>query len=164
LQVRIYLVRHGDAVHQDEAGSDRDRWLSINGRDAARVLAKLLRDEGVAPAVIVSSPLPRAVQTAELLAFGLDFPGSVMSRRSLEPAGSPRVAAGDVTSLGGNVLVVSHEPMISSLAAIIANKDGFPAFRTAQCCAFERTRHVFTARADANQLTHAGAARAVTAG
>ena len=26
--MRIYLVRHGDAVPEEDAGSDRDRWLS----------------------------------------------------------------------------------------------------------------------------------------
>src|SRR5687767_369682 len=47
--VRIYLVRHGDAVPEEDAGSDRDRWLSPRGREAARVLGRLLREQGVSP-------------------------------------------------------------------------------------------------------------------
>jgi phosphohistidine phosphatase SixA len=63
--MKIYLVRHGDAVPEEEAGSDRDRWLSRRGRDAVRVLARLLREQGLAIEspldAIVCSPLPRAV-------------------------------------------------------------------------------------------------------
>ena len=74
--MRIYLVRHGDAVPEEDAGSDRDRWLSARGREAARILGRLLREQRVEPDAIVCSPLPRAVQTAELLAASLDFLGA----------------------------------------------------------------------------------------
>src|SRR5436309_1582525 len=67
-QMHIYLVRHGDAVPEEDAGSDRDRWLSARGREAARVLGRLLREQNIEPDAILCSPLPRAVQTAELLA------------------------------------------------------------------------------------------------
>ena len=60
--LRIYLVRHGDAVPEEDAGSDRDRWLSRQGRDSVRVLARLLRDQGLVYEhpieTIVCSPLP----------------------------------------------------------------------------------------------------------
>src|SRR5215813_12856002 len=98
--VRIYLVRHGDAVPEEDAGSDRDRWLSPRGREAARVLGRLLREQAVAPDAIVCSPLPRAVQTAELLGASLDYLGAISSWRCLEPAAMPRVAASAVASAG----------------------------------------------------------------
>ena len=88
--MKIYLVRHGEAVSEEKAGSDRDRWLSDRGRESARVLARLLRETNVAPDAIVCSPLPRAVQTAELLAQGLDYLGTVTALRCLEPAAQPR--------------------------------------------------------------------------
>ena len=56
--MRIYLVRHGDAIPEEQAGSDRDRWLSLRGREASRVLGRLLREHGVAPDVVLASPLP----------------------------------------------------------------------------------------------------------
>src|SRR5262249_61017682 len=72
-RMRIYLVRHGDAVSQEDAGSDRDRWLSPRGREASRILGRLLREQRVAPDAIVCSPLPRAGQTAELVGTSLDY-------------------------------------------------------------------------------------------
>jgi phosphohistidine phosphatase len=150
--MNIYLVRHGDAVPEDDAGSDRDRWLSARGREAARILGRLLREQRLEPDAIVCSPLPRAVQTAELLAAGLDYVGAIASLRCLEPAAHPRVAAGQVTSAGLKVLVVGHEPSLSSLGAHLLGRPSFPPFRTAQCCAIESGKPTFTARADIDQI------------
>jgi phosphohistidine phosphatase len=150
--VRIYLVRHGDAVSEEEAGSDRDRWLSPRGREACRVLGRLLREHAIVPDMILSSPLPRAVQTAELLAGSLDYLGTVTSLRCLEPAAQPRVAALAIQSAGTHVIVISHEPAISAIGAFMLGLPAFPQFRTAQCCAIENGKPTFTARADLAQI------------
>jgi len=150
--VRIYLVRHGDAVPEEDAGSDRDRWLSSRGREGARVLGRLLREQQIAPDVILSSPLPRAVQTAELLATSLDYLGTVISLRCLEPASQPRVASSAILAAGGSVIVVSHEPAISALGAYLLGVTAFPQFRTAQCCAIENGKPMFTARSDLGSI------------
>jgi phosphohistidine phosphatase len=150
--MNVYLVRHADAVSEDDAGSDRDRWLSARGREAARVLARLLRDTRVEPDAILCSPLPRAVQTAELVAAGLDFFGPIIARRCLEPGAHPRVAAGEVLQAGMRVVVISHEPTISALGAHLLGRPSFPPFRTAQCCAIEEGKPTFTARADITQV------------
>lgn len=150
--MRIYLVRHGDAVPEEAAGSDRDRWLSPRGREATRVLGRLLREQAIAPDTILSSPLPRAVQTAELLAASLDYLGTVTSLRCLEPAAQPRVAATAIRAAGTTVIVVSHEPAISALGAFLLGLPSFPQFRTAQCCAIENGKPTFTARADLGQV------------
>ena len=146
--MRIYLVRHGDAIPEEQAGSDRDRWLSLRGREAARVLGRLLREQGVSPDVVLASPLPRAVQTAELIAAGLDYLGPIASRRCFEPSAQPRVAAEELLAAGSSVLVVSHEPAISALGAYLMSSPSFPQFRTAQCCAIEDKKATWTARAD----------------
>ncbi len=150
--MRIYLVRHGDAVPEEDAGSDRDRWLSAKGREGARVLGRLLREQRVEPDVILSSPLPRAVQTAELLAQSLDYLGVITSLRCLEPSAQPRVAAGEIMARGVSVLVVSHEPAISSLGAHLLGRPAFPQFRTAQCCAIEDGKATFSARSDLDRV------------
>lgn len=146
--MRIFLVRHGDAVPEEDAGSDRDRWLSPKGREHARVLGRLLREQGIVPEAILCSPLPRAVQTAELLANALDFLGVVTSLRCLEPSAQPRVASNEIRAVASPVIVVSHEPAISSLGAHLLGVPAFPQFRTAQCCALENGKPTFSARPD----------------
>jgi phosphohistidine phosphatase len=150
--MNIYLVRHGDAVPEDDAGSDRDRWLSPRGREAARVLGRLLRDQRIEVGAVVCSPLPRAVQTAELIAAMLDYIGAIRSLRCLEPAAHPRIACTEIAAAGSAVLVVGHEPSISSIGAFLMGRPSFPPFRTAQCCAIEDGKPTFTARADIDQV------------
>jgi phosphohistidine phosphatase len=151
--MRIYLVRHGEAVPEEDAGSDRDRWLAARGRESARVLGRLLREHGVTPDAILTSPLPRAVQTAELLASSLDYFGPIASRRCFEPGAQPRVAADEILAAGDSVLIVSHEPAISTLGAFLLGVPAMTPFRTAQCCAIENRKATFSARADLGTIT-----------
>ena len=147
--MKLYLVRQGDAVSEAEAGSDRDRWLSMRGRELARGLARLLREHGVEPDLIVSSPYPRATQTAELLANGLDYLGHIPTLRCLEPSAQPRVAAQTIGEQDARVLIaVSHEPCISELSAFVVSRPAFVPYRTAQACSFDHGRPMFTFRAD----------------
>jgi phosphohistidine phosphatase len=150
--VKVYLVRHAEAVADDIAGSDQDRWLSARGREQARGLARLLREQGISPDAVLSSPLPRAVQTAELVAGGLDYVGVIEVLPALAPGAHPRVAAEQLVTHGNAVVVVGHEPGISSLGALLLGKPAFPPFRTAQACAIEDGGPTFTARADIMQV------------
>lgn len=146
--MKLYLIRHADAVPEDEAGTDADRWLSARGREAARVLARLLREQRVELDAVVSSPLPRAVQTAELVAAGVDYLGPITVLAGLAPGCHPRRAAERLAGLGTSVAVVGHEPGISGLGAFVLGRPAFPPLRTAQCCAIEQGAPTFTARAD----------------
>ncbi len=146
--MKLYLVRHAEAVPEDIAGRDEDRWLTSRGREAARGLARLLRDQQVEPDAIVCSPLPRALQTAELLGAGLDFIGVVEVLPTLRPGVPPRLVAGELGARGTSIIVVGHEPSISELAAMLCAVPAFPSFRTAQACAIENGAPKFTSRAD----------------
>ncbi|HUQ03587.1 MAG TPA: phosphohistidine phosphatase SixA [Kofleriaceae bacterium] len=152
--MKLYLVRHADAVSEDVAGSDDVRWLSARGREAARGLARLLREQNVELEAIVTSPLPRAMQTAELVAAGLDYLGVIEALPELAPGRHPRRAAEELGSRGRAVMVVGHEPTMSSLGAFLLGRPSFPPFRTAQCSAIESGVPTFTSRADIMQ-THA---------
>ena len=59
------FMRHGKAVSKEEAGGiDEDRWLSSEGRKQVEEVAKLLPQK---PSRIYTSPLRRAVETAEIV-------------------------------------------------------------------------------------------------
>lgn len=71
----LYLIRHGQSDFDwdgDRFATARgDQWdppLSENGREQARLLAKRLRVMDLDPYVIYSSPLRRALETAETFA------------------------------------------------------------------------------------------------
>ncbi|HEY6097514.1 MAG TPA: phosphoglycerate mutase family protein, partial [Candidatus Deferrimicrobium sp.] len=75
--MRIYLVRHSEAVDRVPAMPDGARHLSARGRASFREMARRFRDAGGDPTRIFSSPLVRAVQTAEILSETLRYGGEV---------------------------------------------------------------------------------------
>ncbi|HKO34006.1 MAG TPA: histidine phosphatase family protein, partial [Candidatus Limnocylindria bacterium] len=80
----IYLLRHGDAG--DPRPQDDDaRELSDKGRRRLHNAAGLWRRLRVAPEVVISSPLPRAHQTAELLISGIGLPLQIAIDDRLRP-------------------------------------------------------------------------------
>jgi probable phosphoglycerate mutase len=69
---RVFVARHGEALYESDLLSDHGGWLSPQGREQAKALAARLAPERIAR--VWSSPLARAVQTAEIVAgvLGVD--------------------------------------------------------------------------------------------
>src|SRR4051812_19345231 len=66
--MRLYLLRHGEADWPDWDKPDNERPLTESGKKEVRKVSKLLDKIGVALDDILTSPLPRARQTAEIVA------------------------------------------------------------------------------------------------
>jgi phosphohistidine phosphatase len=86
-----------------------------------RAVAALLLQSSEAPAHILTSPLVRAVQTAEILAIVTelgDRRGSVRISDALSPGGDGLALAKRLAAEGlKRVALVGHEPDLSSLAS-----------------------------------------------
>ena len=65
--MKLYIVRHAWAEEQDDDRwpDDRQRPLTAEGRKRFSRVAKALDHRGIAPQLIVTSPLMRCRQTAE---------------------------------------------------------------------------------------------------
>ena len=110
-------MRHGPAEDFAASGKDGDRALTPSGRDRVRAVAKALRDHDEAPRVIVSSPLVRALQTAEIVAAEVGAP-TVETSRELAPAGDALALVRSLVRDGRKrAMIVGHEPDLSSLIA-----------------------------------------------
>jgi len=119
-------MRHGPAEDRADSGMDSDRSLTAAGRDRVRGVSKLLVELDEQPLQIVTSPLVRAVQTAEIVALVTklgDREGRVEVRRELSPGGDGGTAlVASLASAGSKrVMLVGHEPDLSDLlSALIA--------------------------------------------
>jgi phosphohistidine phosphatase len=119
--MKLFVMRHGSAEDAAPSGIDGDRALTATGRKRVRHVAKALVDLDEAPSHIVSSPLVRAVQTAEIVALVTstkleDHGGSVEIRRELSPGGEGSALVRSLLASGGKrVMVVGHEPDLSGL-------------------------------------------------
>src|SRR5437667_11288864 len=63
--MQLYFLRHGEADWPDWNKPDDERPLTDFGKKEVRQVAKFLNRLKVKPDLIVTSPLPRALQTAE---------------------------------------------------------------------------------------------------
>src|SRR3954466_7196461 len=63
--MNLYLIRHAEAADPAEHATDEERPLTDRGRDQAKRLGAALARHEVRPAVVLTSPLVRARQTAE---------------------------------------------------------------------------------------------------
>jgi phosphohistidine phosphatase len=131
----LLLVRHGEAV---QGGPDGDvpRFLSVRGRMETKSVGEQLRLAGLVPSTIVSSPLVRAVQTAEILAFALSYQGTVSTDVALVPEGDPSVFARRAPTGSSLTIVVCHEPIVRGIAALLAGQSSYPAFQTSAAVLF----------------------------
>jgi phosphohistidine phosphatase len=119
--MEIYLLRHGIADGGRPGGRDSDRELTAEGREKLRRVLKRAHQAGVSPGVILTSPYRRAVQTAEIAAEALQYPGELVKTQALVPDGSPQAVWDEICSrrTEAAILLASHEPLMSSMAAFL---------------------------------------------
>ena len=117
----LLLVRHGIAEDASPGGSDRDRRLTPRGRSRMRQVAAGLRRLKVRPAAIVTSPLPRAAETAAIVAEVLGGHAEPRELDALATGTTPAIALRALRAVGGGdpLMVVGHEPTLSGLASLI---------------------------------------------
>ena len=130
--VKVLLMRHAEAVAESPGLSDEHRYLSEKGRRTARRVGAALSAQSLAIEAIYTSPLVRAVQTAELLAQATLFAGEVSVLFGLAPGFPPGVLAERISMLENVVVLVGHEPGISALGACLLDRPSFPPFRPGQ--------------------------------
>lgn len=107
--MQLWLVRHAVAIERDEfEGPDAERPLTDKGRKRFRTFTKWLAQEAPPPGRIVTSPLLRAAQTAEILrkAFGL---------RKIDLVSSEALAPGAEAAA---LLELAHQPDLETTVMV----------------------------------------------
>lgn len=119
---QLYLVRHGIAVEPGTPGYEDDlRPLTPKGERRFRQSARGLRRLGLNVECILTSPLPRALRTAEILADELGLTSRLATSDALR---ADRDAASIAEWLTGraesNLVLVGHNPAFSELVGLLA--------------------------------------------
>ena len=110
--MRLLIVRHGEAA---PGSPDELRRLTPEGRERARGLGRRLREEGIAPDAVVTSPLLRARETAAALGLG-----EPQADQRLAPGATPADVRDAAAGRGETVLVVGHQPDCGRAAAALS--------------------------------------------
>jgi phosphohistidine phosphatase SixA len=125
--MRVVLMRHAEAGDADPSRwpDDRDRPLTHEGRLEHAQVAAGLRRMGVGFERILTSPLVRARETADITARAY---GGTPAPEETELLGDRAEPARIVAALPGfgasSLLCVGHEPTLSRLVAVLISRDG----------------------------------------
>lgn len=138
-QHELYIMRHGIAVVRGaDFADDSKRPLTPEGKKKVREIANGLKRLGVVVDWIVTSPLVRAVETAEIVAECLAPAVAMDFCDALRPGGSAETLIAFLAKHPNRkrVLVTGHEPDLSGLAARLvgAGRHANLAFKKGGCC------------------------------
>ncbi len=116
--MKLYFLRHGRADRsQWRGGDDFDRPLTKDGKNRIARTADVIADLNLGLDIIVTSPLVRAFQTAEIVAKNLGMTERLVTDERLGP-GFHIENLSDILleqPQAASILLVGHEPDFSTM-------------------------------------------------
>lgn len=120
--MEVTFFRHGIAVDRADplAPVDRERPLTLEGKNRLEAAARGLRALDLKPALIATSPYKRCVQSARVIAQALALPKkSVVELECLTPDADPRAVWPELELLGREALLcVGHGGALEPVAGL----------------------------------------------
>jgi phosphohistidine phosphatase len=119
--MELFFLRHGKAEPRQTGEDDRERELTDEGRRSLRRGCRRLAQLKLAPDLILTSPLVRARQTAEIAAEELGLADRVRADERLDP----HLDAGRLTAILAehaelaSLLLCGHEPSFSEMIGFV---------------------------------------------
>ena len=146
--MELYFLRHGIAVERGTPGykDDSARPLTPKGQRQMKKVSTALRRMELEFDLILSSPLVRAKETAEMVAKRHKQQQKVVYAEALKPGGNGKNLVHQLGKLShGKILLVGHEPDMSRLISLlIAGEESITIdFKKAGLCKLEivKLRH-----------------------
>lgn len=120
--MELYIIRHGIAQAKDSAIKDEERTLTKEGQDKTKAVAKRLYDLGLRFDIILTSPLVRSLQTAEIFSF-LQPKGELQVSTDLAPNGDIHSWLNWLEeqqySPTTKLAIIGHEPNLGQWASML---------------------------------------------
>jgi phosphohistidine phosphatase len=119
--MEVYLLRHGIAADDRSGSADAERALTRKGRQKLRQVLSSVRSAVTRPSLILTSPLVRAVQTAEVAAEVFAYQGALLRTKALLPTASPQGVWQELRAhqREQKLLLVGHEPLLSQAVSYL---------------------------------------------
>jgi len=128
--MKLFLIRHTEAIdyETESVRTDESRFITPNGRRISLSVFKTLRDDLSDLEKIFTSPLIRAVQTAEILASSLKYKNDVEIANELSPNSDHDKLIKLIrrNAIFKSIALVGHEPMLGKLALEITKIETLP--------------------------------------
>jgi phosphohistidine phosphatase len=119
--MELYLLRHGVAEKDRPGLSDADRALTQDGRRKLRQVMRAAREANVQPTLILSSPLKRALQTAEVAQELLGYKNKIVRSKALLPGSTVEQVWDEVRVHKDerSLMLVGHNPLFAELSGYL---------------------------------------------
>lgn len=145
--MKIFLIRHAEAIdyETDSVKEDEYRFITSVGRKVTGNVFKELKEEFNELEKIFTSPLIRAVQTAEILGAVINFKNEVELVNELrnESSSASLLELIKKNSNLKSVALIGHEPKTSVLVKMFSGKKDLTDFRKSSVCLIEfDSRHL----------------------
>jgi phosphohistidine phosphatase len=120
--MQLYIVRHGIAINREDpkCPPEAERYLTEEGVEKTKKVAKGIAALGIHADLIVSSPYVRAMQTAAIFAATLDYPKQKIRRTDgLLPGAEPTAILRELAreKNASSVFCFGHAPHVDGLLA-----------------------------------------------
>jgi len=125
--MNVYILRHGIAVEHGAAGYENDDERPLTGKGERKMwaIARAIEALEISFDSILSSPLVRARQTAEIVAEALKCKKRMELTDTLSPQHSakPLIEYLQKQRAVDDVLLVGHEPFLSQFISLLISGD-----------------------------------------
>jgi phosphohistidine phosphatase len=144
--MELYIVRHGIAIDREDPKSpaDPERFLTEEGIEKTKQVAKSIAALGVTADVFISSPYVRAMQTAEIFAAALEYPKQkIRQSNALLPGAEPSLFFRELAKDKQSAIVFcfGHAPHVDGLiAAGVGVKHSYTSMKKAGVALLELKR------------------------
>lgn len=121
----LYLLRHAKSSWDDPELDDFDRPLNRRGKRDAPEMGARLRERGVSPALLISSPARRALATARKVAREIGYERSSIGtdeRLYLASAGELLDIVREQEERVDSVMLFGHNPGFTQLANVLTGE------------------------------------------
>jgi phosphohistidine phosphatase len=144
--MELYIVRHGIAIDREDpkCPADPERYLTEEGIEKTKAVAKGLTALGVTPGLFLTSPYTRAVQTAEIFANALDYSRQKIRRSELLlPGAEPTLLFRELVreKQASSIFLFGHAPHLDDvIATALGSKKHVTALKKAGVALLELKR------------------------
>ena len=115
---KLYIIRHAKSSRSDETLKDFERPLSKRGKANAPMMGERLKENGIMPDIIISSPAKRAKTTAEIIAKEIGYKKKILFDENIYESSVDelRKILRAIDDKNSAAFLVGHNPSLNDLA------------------------------------------------